>query len=208
MILKSVRTITLSIICISLIANTLIAQTLTVRNAHSMTYDPNGNRVLLFGGADEKQVYGDLWELAYNGWKLIKTENDPGSRTFASFVYDEKNGRAILFGGNKVLFGSDKNPAQFYDETWEFKNDNWNKLDTENSPEARAEAAIAYDEKLKRIILFGGYNLENGKLKRLNDTWELKGNTWRKLNKNEISARNGAALAYDSKLKKIVLFGG
>ncbi len=184
------------------------AQDLTVRNAHSMVYDSKHKRVLLFGGADEKQVYGDLWKLENNVWKMLEPKNDPEPRTFASFVYDEKRKKVILFGGNGVLFGSDTNPAKFYNDTWELKGDKWRKLNFKNSPEPRAEAAIVYDKAKERIILFGGYNLADGKLNKFSDTWELKDKTWRKLNEGDLSARNGAALAFDSKLNKVVLFGG
>ena len=34
--------------------NVMFAQDLTIRNAHSMVFDSKENRVLLFGGADEK----------------------------------------------------------------------------------------------------------------------------------------------------------
>jgi hypothetical protein len=185
----------------------LAAQTLTVRNAHSLVYDSNKNKVLLFGGADEKQVYGDLWVLKKKGWKRLN-DNDIEPRTFASLVYDEANKRVILFGGNKVLFGSEENPAKFFNDTWEFKKGKWRKIELETSPEQRAEAAIAYDKLNNRIILFGGYTLENGKLKRFGDTWEFSGNKWRKLSDKDISPRNGAALAFDSNLDRIVLFGG
>ena len=184
------------------------ANRLTVRNAHSMVYDAKDRRVLLFGGADEKQVYGDLWRLKKNRWQLVKTKRSPKPRTFASLVYDERKRRVVLFGGNSVLFGSTTNPAKFFGDTWELKGKKWKKLKTKNSPEPRAEAAIAYDARRQRVILFGGYKLENGKVKRLSDTWELKGNKWKKLNENEVSPRNGAAIAFDPKLKKVLLFGG
>ncbi len=187
---------------------TSFAQNLTVRNAHSMVYDSKNNAVLLFGGADEKQVYGDLWKLNKNAWEIIKTSGSPEPRTFASLAYDEEGQRIILFGGNSVLFGSEKNPAKMFGDTWEFKDGKWKKLEINPAPEPRAEAAIAYDALEKRIVLFGGYKLVNGKIVKLNDTWELKGNRWKKLNESYISPRNGAALAFDEKLKKTVLFGG
>jgi len=173
-----------------------------------MVYDARDKCVLLFGGADEKQVYGDLWKLKKKRWERVETNEGPEPRTFASFVYDERERRVILFGGNKVLFGSESNSAKMLGDTWELKGKKWKKLVTKNGPEPRAEAAIAYDFRKRRIILFGGYKLENGKVKKLSDTWELKGKTWKKLNDSEISPRNGAALAFDAKLKRIVLFGG
>lgn len=208
MFVKSIYRYASFLILILVFASLLFAQKLTVRNAHSMIYDSKNKQVLLFGGADEKQVYGDLWKLNNSGWELVKTSKSPEPRTFASLVYDEDEQRIVLFGGNKVLFGNKKNPAKMFGDTWEFKGGNWRKLEISESPEPRAEAAIAYDSLEKRIILFGGYKLVNGKVRKLNDTWELKGDKWERLNDSFISPRNGAALSFDKKLKKVVLFGG
>ena len=183
------------------------SQTLTVRNAHSLVYDSNKNRTFLFGGADEKKVYGDLWVLKKKRWKLIN-DAGPGPRTFASLVYDEAGRRLILFGGNTVLFGSKENPAKFLNDTWEFKKGKWRKIETESAPETRSDASIVYDTAEKRIIIFGGYKLENGRLKRLNDTWEFKNDKWRRLSTAGPSQRNGSGMAFDLNLRKVVLFGG
>ena len=205
---RNIYKISLFLVCLLVFASFSTAQKLTVRNAHSMAYDSKNKQVLLFGGADEKQVHGDLWKLNGKSWKLIKTNKSPEPRTFASLVYDENQQRIILFGGNKVLFGSEKNPAKMFGDTWEFKGGKWNKLRIVESPEPRAEAAIAYDDLEKRIILFGGYKLVKGNVVKLNDSWEFKGNKWKRLRNSFISPRNGASLAFDKKLKKIVLFGG
>ena len=183
------------------------AQTLTVRNAHSMVYDSRFSRVLLFGGADEKKVYGDLWVLEKRNWKLLKREG-PTPRTFAGFVYDEANKRSILFGGSSVLFGNKTNPGQMLGDTWSFKTRGWEKLYTPNSPGPRASAAIAYDSQNKRIVMFGGYRMEDGKVKRLSDTWEFKNDDWKKINDSGPSARVGASMVYDPRTKKMILFGG
>lgn len=183
------------------------AQTLTVRNAHSLVYESKEKRVLLFGGADEKKVYGDLWVLKKKSWKLLN-RNQVEPRTFASLVYDEANERVILFGGNTVLFGSEENPGKFLNDTWQYKKGKWRKLLPKSSPESRSDAAIAYDRSNKRIILFGGYKLENGEIKRFSDTWEFKDNNWKKLYDKGPTKRNGSGLVFDSNLQMIVLFGG
>lgn len=184
------------------------AQKLTVRNAHSMVYDSEENKTYLFGGADEKQVYGDLWVLTQQGWDKIKTSKGPAPRTFATLVYDESRERIILFGGNSVLFGNDSNPGKTLSDTWEYKNGKWRELKPSNSPEARSAAGAVYDAAGKRVVLFGGFAMENGRGKRFPDTWEFRNNSWRKVTEEGPSARVGSAVAYNSSLKKIVLFGG
>ena len=198
----------LPIVIILSLSLVVFGQKLTVRNAHSMVYDSQSNRVLLFGGADEKKVYGDLWSLGKNGWNLIKTDGGPGPRTFAGMAFDEAGKRLIVFGGNRVLFGNDNNRVKLLNDTWEFKGGKWRKISKGIPPEARAEGAMVYDKAGKRIILFGGYKIVNNNYIKLNDTWELKGDEWQKLGRTFITPRNGAALAYDEKIKKVMLFGG
>ncbi|NNE98908.1 MAG: hypothetical protein HKN25_07795 [Pyrinomonadaceae bacterium] len=183
------------------------AQTLTVRNAHSMVYDLANMRTVLFGGADEKRVYGDLWVLKKKGWTKLEA-NGPSPRTFASLISDGANDRLILFGGNSVLFGNEANPAQFLNDTWEYTKGNWRRFRTKNAPEPRSSAAMAYDSFNKRTVLFGGYSLENGKNKRFGDTWEFKNGKWKKLSQSGPSPRVGAEMSFDSHENRIILFGG
>jgi len=205
---KSLKLTTILFLCAFLFcANFLHAQNLTVRNGHSMVYDTADKHTLLFGGADEKKVYGDLWALGRKRWELVNNDG-PEPRTFAGFVYDEDNKRALLFGGNSVLFGSKTNKAKMFNDTWEFKNGNWRKLSPEDSPGPRAAAGISYDQEQKRVILFGGYRMVGAEVVRLGDTWEFKAGNWTKLSDKGPSPRVGSAIAYDSDLQRPVLFGG
>ena len=145
-----------------------------VRNAHAMAVDPRSGDVFLFGGADEKRVYGDLWRLRADEWELLAASGPP-PRTFAGFVFDEGRESLIVFGGNDALFGSDDDPAEPLSDTWEYRNGTWLRLDTGDEPSPRAEAAMVYDRHSKRILLFGGYALSGGEVKRLGDTWSLSG---------------------------------
>src|SRR5688572_19966130 len=76
------------------------AGTLTVRTAHALAYDRDGGRVLLFGGADEKSVRGDLWGWDGKVWRLLASEGPP-PRTFPALAYDRARKRLVLFGGNR-----------------------------------------------------------------------------------------------------------
>ncbi|REJ75218.1 MAG: hypothetical protein DWQ47_06955 [Acidobacteria bacterium] len=177
------------------------------RNAHSMAYDPEKKRVLLFGGADHEKVLSDLYYLTEDSLVRIEAAG-PSPRTFATFVYAGPGQGVLLFGGNRVLFGSEVNPAKMLGDTWIFKNGKWKRVNTSKEPEARAEAAAAYDPIRKRVILFGGYKLNNGSIERLGDTWEHKNGRWRKIADSGPSPGNGSAIAYDPLRKSIVLFGG
>jgi hypothetical protein len=112
----------------------------------------------------------------------------------------------LVFGGNAVLFGNEKNPTHYLDDTWKFQEGNWKKIDADVHPDARAEAAMAYDPVRKKIVLFGGRR--SGEKWLAGDTWEFDGNTWKQIEKAGPTPRSGATMIYDTRLKRIVLFGG
>lgn len=184
------------------------SKSISVRNAHAMAYNSYDSSVYLFGGADEKKVLSDLWVLNENKWNKIMVENGPEPRTFSNLIYDKKNQRLILFGGNKVLFGTKTDEDNLLNDTWEFKNNRWNKLHPINSPTPRAESAMAYDELRETVVLFGGYKIKDGEYIKLGDTWEFKDNDWYLVPNSGPSERHGVSMAYDSANKSVMIFGG
>lgn len=180
---------------------------LGVRNAHVMVFDQKHQQVLLFGGADEKQVLGDLWRFSGKKWKMLKAKG-PAPRTFPAIVYDEKNERTVLFGGSKVLFGQETSADNLLNDTWEYKNKRWKRLITDQAPIPRAEAEMAYDPIRQKIYLFGGYTIEGDDYIKLGDTWELDGNQWEKMTETGPSVRHGVVLVYHNDMQKLFLFGG
>lgn len=179
---------------------------LSVRHAHSLVYDENLNKTILFGGADTEKVLNDTWQFDGEKWFLIAT-NSPPPRTFASMIYDSVRKKILLFGGNRVFFGKDDNDYEFLNDFWEFDGKVWTKIDVP-TPEGRAEASLVFDRQRQKAVLFGGYRIENGTMKPLSDTWEWNGKSWKKMAEGVPTARSGAAIAYDSKRRKVVLFGG
>lgn len=179
---------------------------LTVRNAHAMAYDNDQKLVMLFGGADERQVLGDLW--AWNGrkWRCVSNSGPP-PRTFPSLAYDNASKKLILFGGNRVLFGSEESKETFLDDMWAWNGKSWHQIQV-STPSARAEASMVYDRDRQRVVLFGGHRTEKEERIRLGDTWEWDGHHWKKKSSDGPTPRNGSALAYDSNRKRVVLFGG
>jgi hypothetical protein len=181
---------------------------LGVRNAHTMAYDAERRRVVLFGGADEQGVRGELWEWDGSAWRLV-CDGGPAPRTFPALAYDRERRRLVLFGGNRVLFGRGGEGDTFLDDTWEFDGAAWIRIDARPGPPARAEASMAFDAARRRVVLFGGYRRANGATQRLGDTWTWDGAAWRAWNVAEApSARSGAAVAYDAGRQLVVLFGG
>lgn len=179
---------------------------LTVRNAHSMAYDHDRAVVLLFGGADEHQVLGDLWAWDGREWHCLE-DGGPPPRTFPSLAYDGVGQRVILFGGNRVLFGTAEDTNTFLDDMWTWDGQVWRQLHTATPP-ARAEASMVYDSDRQRVVLFGGHRTVDGERIRFGDTWEWDGHRWEQISSEGPSPRNGAAMAYDVHRKRVVLFGG
>jgi hypothetical protein len=193
---------------------------LTVRNAHSLAYDSDRGRVILFGGADEKSVRGDLWEWDGDRWRLIPSVGPP-PRTFASLSYDPARKRLLLFGGNRVLFGTGAEGDTFLDDMWEWHNGTWSRLKVA-TPASRAEACVAYDSGRQRLVLFGGYRGSGDGRVRLGDTWEWDGDRWEQKNPPREwdgtawvqlaapppPARFNSVMAYSAELKGILRFGG
>jgi hypothetical protein len=128
-------------------------------------------------------------------------------RTFPAVTYDASRHRILLFGGNRVLFGKDRNDYEFLNDFWEFDGTQWTPIKVA-TPEARAEAAFTFDAARQKAVLFGGYRIENGVMKRLSDTWEWDGRVWTQVAEGRPSARSGAAITYDTRRQKVVLFGG
>lgn len=200
-----------TIACSFLICCALNSQDKTssfVRNAHSMIYNSNDSKVYLFGGADEKEVKSDLYFLEEAKWHKIEVAKTPRARTFACMVYDEDKDRIILFGGNKVLFGEETKYTNLLNDTWEFRNNEWIELKTENSPSPRAEASMVYDPIKHSIILFGGYTILDDEYVKLGDTWEFFDNKWTQVSNSGPTPRSGASMIFDENLGCAILFGG
>ena len=174
-----------------------------VRNGHNMVYYPPSKSIILFGGADEAKVYGDTWDFSNGKWKKIN-DNGPLPRTFPCMA--SADNYILLFGGNAVLFGNDKNPVHYLDDTWKFQDGNWKKIELNVHPDARAEAAMAYDPVRKKILLFGGRMA--GEKWVAGDTWEFDGNKWQQIKKSGPTPRSGAVMVYNTRRKQIILFGG
>ena len=72
----------------------------------SMAYDPEGDKIVLFGGGMAMNPWGGaptwVYDCAANTWSRAKLGRkiEPPLRCNAQLVYDSKNKRMVLFGGN------------------------------------------------------------------------------------------------------------
>jgi N-acetylneuraminic acid mutarotase len=134
----------------------------------------------------------------------LATGSSPTERYGAAMVYDENNGRLVLFGG------SEWNQGIFYDDTWayNYSSNEWAELNSPARPPPRFNPGVAYIPDQEAILIFGGYKPPE---RHLNDTWlfDVTTDTWRELEPLSSPApRSSVGIAYDAKNRKVILFGG
>jgi Kelch motif len=162
----------------------------------ALAFDSARGRLLMFGGAgDGEEMDGQLRVLESGAWRTIQ-DAPAMTRSDASFVYDSKRDRAVLFGGRhaEILFA----------DTWELDNQTWNQT-WMAGPSLRSAAACAYDSTRGVTVLYGGFR----PLAALADTWEWDGHAWRQISEaGAPGARSWPSLAYDARRGRVILHGG
>ncbi len=175
------------------------------RHGHSMVYDLDAKKVLLFGGFGENGILRDIWEFDYDlkTWNERFTLMTPSRRVSSSVVYDQANERTLLLGGYSEYDDQ-------LDDLWAYSyaNNSWAMLNLENlesKPEKRYGHTMVYEPNSNSVILFAGRN-NDGKM---NDTWTFNctNDTWE--NKNLIGSPTPrywySAILADHRM---IIFGG
>jgi N-acetylneuraminic acid mutarotase len=185
------------------------------RSGHSMVYDSQSERIILFGGqywdGQFEYAYHDTWIYNYdtNQWTNVTPAISPGNRMFYCMSYDVEFDRTIIFGG--FSGGSGMTRTGFNDETWVFdlETSNWAELTTIQAPGARAYGKMVYHSAIGCSILYGGWNEELGQY--YSDTWafDYSTTTWTQLDVSpspNICLRH--QMVYDNESERIILFSG
>jgi N-acetylneuraminic acid mutarotase len=182
------------------------------RGGHSLAYNNDTDRVLLFGGINTgggptAVQWNDTWAYDYNSdqWTNRSPDVSPSGRALAAMVYDSESEVMIIFGGGLDGF-------EFTDQTWayDYNENNWTQMNPSSSPSVRV-AQMAYDVESDRIILFGGAGRagDTGPMSTYTDTWAYDYNSdkWTEMAPVEHPASIGV-LTYDVESDKVVMFGG
>jgi hypothetical protein len=187
---------------------TATATTPLARRAHQMTYDASRGRAVLFGGLILNGVGGvtaldDTWEWDGSGW-IRQNVHGPAARASASLAFDRVRKRTVLFGGTSV--------PGFLGDTWEWDGTTWTNVSITSStaPDGRQNHAMAYDEVLGRVVVFGGDQFDSSTLMGpvLGDTWMWSGRAWSKADVPFGAGLTQHAMVFDSVREKLVVFGG
>lgn len=181
------------------------------RAGHSMAYDPNLNRVVMFGGAVTGVYFGDTWEWDGTNWNLVNSGAfAPSPRDQHVMVYNPVRGRVMLYGGD--TFNALPTPTyHFFTDTWEWhgESDTWVKL-SDTGPANSLHPFIAFDGARSELRMFGGYG-DDGYFIDENPwtyVWHEPSKTWISTDANGPPARDEGAMVYDEQHEDIVLFGG
>jgi N-acetylneuraminic acid mutarotase len=176
------------------------------RQSHTMYYDSNAQRVILFGGyRDVGGHLDDTWEYNYsdNSWTELYPSSNPSGRYGSKMVYDPINERGILFGGRS---------STIMDDTWIFYygNNSWSEISLTIKPDTRYWHGMVYDSNNQKIIVFGGRHA-GASGEALEDIWTFdpSDNQWTEvLPSSNPSNRMDFSMIYYSSIQKTILFGG
>ncbi|NIN64507.1 MAG: hypothetical protein GTO63_07350, partial [Anaerolineae bacterium] len=89
----------------------------SARSGHSLAYDAESDRVVLFGGGAGVIALGDTWAYHLNDeeWRNMAPTGGPAAVLGHRMAYDAQSDRVILFGGMEEVF-----PLRVSDETWAY----------------------------------------------------------------------------------------
>ena len=180
------------------------------RMGHRMIYDPVNKRAILFGGslwdqgASRYTFYNDLWsyDVEDGTWTEIETGLKPPGRFNHMMIYISETHQIVLFGG----FTSQDRIG----DTWIYDIDGntWTRVDTDEAPSPRSDAAFCYDPRYGVAILFDGYGLNDD---HPNDTcvFNVTSHHWtRKSPEASPKPQYGHYMVFDTVNQKAIMYGG
>ncbi len=159
------------------------------RGDFAIAYDPVGQRIVLFGGANgAAAVFGDTW--VWDGqWTPLAGLGGPGPRRAAALAFDPANGRLLLYGGSATST-----------DTWSLVGNTWARLTTSNDPGPRTRATLVHDG--VGMLLLDGAGVRDTRAMR------LVGTAWQPVDLVQNAGRPGAAAAWDRLRNRALVVGG
>jgi hypothetical protein len=182
------------------------------RSRASAIYDAAHDRMIVFGGWDGIQQFGDVWALSLTespAWsRIVPSAEGPSPRSGHTANYDVTNDRMLVFGGT--------DGARAQNDVWSLSLDGapiWTRvLPLGSAPSVRAYHAAVYDPVGQQLIVCGGFAGADG-LMFLGDVWKLTSGsvpTWEKVITSGATPgpRDGMTAIYDPEADRLVMFGG
>src|SRR5215475_9786520 len=159
--------------------------------------DPNG-RADLFGGFDGQFYQLTMWQWSGTDWTQLFPQTVPFARSSAAVATNTSTGQVVMFGGL-----ADVNP----NNTWTYDGTTWTLESPAVQPLLVYAASATFDPGQQAVVLFGGGS--GGVDQNTTWLWEQVSATWAQLSTGHSPpAREGAGMAYDAVLGRMILFGG
>ncbi len=102
---------------------------------HDLAYDPEGHKIILFGGSQGgSNVLSDTWiySCKEKSWSKVTSTENPDKRSQPSLAYDLSIKSTVMFGGADFKA---QNDLLYYNDVWVLNQDNqWKKLTADTLP--------------------------------------------------------------------------
>jgi hypothetical protein len=123
------------------------------RHAHSMAYDAQSDRVILFGGDTGSAWLGDTWayDTDADTWVEVETGDAPWPVAQQAMAYDPLADRVVLWGG------ADREESVVW--TFDLETATWSSATWDPAPESAWDACLVWDEAGGQMLLIGGEGL-------------------------------------------------
>lgn len=183
----------------------------SARLFHTAVFDPGGNRMIVYGGADIAGFPPEIHSLTFPAatWATLPSATpSPAGRYWHTSVFDDSivgNPRVLVYGGDdtNLLFNTEVHSYDFAQ---------WGTLAVgATKPVPRFAHSAVYDPTNKKMIIFAG----NDGMNRLNDVWELRltgvgSPAWTQLFPlgTPPSARDSHTAVFDVSNQRMIVFGG
>lgn len=161
------------------------------RSLFSFTSDPENKAIWMYGGLDENNDYPDFWKYQGN-FQPQSLVDGPDSCPAPNSAFDTNRHRLVLMCGTNATWELD--PVEY----------KWTNIMSKEYPKGHRFASMVYDDNLKKIVFFGGYDGTNY----LDETWTWDGSQWTRVKKNPAPSRAITSMWYDPIQKKTVIYGG
>lgn len=172
----------------------------TARDWMQASFDAAHGVVVLYDGSGP--TGSTTWEYDGSAWRAFSPAVGPGLRTGYRMAFDGRRGTVVLYGGVRAT------DSAMLDDEWAYDASvhAWSPLGAPLTPGPRRDFGLAYDSRLRRLVLFGGADSKNTPL---GDTWIETGGLWKRIpSPQSPPARIAPMMVYDSFRGVTMLAGG
>ncbi len=168
------------------------------REGSAFAFDANRGKSVLFSGSGSS--IPDTWEWDGVEW-VQRAVTGPPRRSYSAMAFDNNRAKCVLYGGR-----SSANTSVTFDDCWEWDGVTWVQVAGATFG-PRTQHSMVFDSTRGSIMLYGGGKLQGTSWLFPKEAWTLNGESW-SLQFAAPMYRTGARMAYDSRRRVMVMFGG